>query len=59
MLSIEIARREGEAPDLLDAVIEEDGRLQLIRSSFGPADRETEVTAVVAKEDNDRLLLLL
>lgn len=57
--SIEIARREGEASDAIHAVIEEDGRLQMIRNSFGPDDWETEVTAAVAKEDKDRLLLFL
>jgi hypothetical protein len=59
MPNIEIARREGEASDSVHAVIEEDGRLQLIRNSFGPGDWETEVTAAVAKEDKDQLLLLL
>jgi len=59
MPSIEIARRQGEASGSIHAVIEEDGRLQLIRNSFGPGDWETEVTAAVAKEDKDRLLLLL
>ncbi|MFN2157350.1 MAG: hypothetical protein ACK2UX_19130 [Anaerolineae bacterium] len=59
MLSIEIARREGEASDAIHAEIEEDGRLQMIRNSFGPGDWETEVTAAVAKEDKDRLLLYL
>jgi len=59
MPSIEIARKEGETSDFVDAAIEEDGRLQMIRNSFGPGDYETEVTAAVAKEDKDRLLLLL
>lgn len=59
MPSIEIARREGEASDSVHAVIEEDGRLQLIRNSFGPGDWESEVTAAVAAEDKDQLLLLL
>ena len=31
----------------------------MIRNSFGPDDCGTEVTAVIAKEDKDRLLLLL
>ena len=59
MPSIEIARRKGEVSDSVHAVIEEDGRLQLIRNSFGPGDWETEVTAAIAKEDKDQLLLLL
>jgi hydroxyethylthiazole kinase-like sugar kinase family protein len=59
MPSVEIARKEGEASDFVDAVIEEDGRVQMIRNSFGPGDYETEVTAAVAAEDKDRLLLAL
>ncbi len=59
MPSVEIARKEGEASDFVDAVIEEDGRVQMIRNSFGPGDYETEVTAAVAAEDRDRLLLAL
>lgn len=60
MVSVEIARRkEGETSDTVDAVIEEDGRVQMIRNSFGPGDYETEVTAAVREEDKDRLLLAL
>ena len=59
MPSIEIARREGECADSIHAVIEEDGRLQLIRCSFRPGDWETEVTAAIAREDKDQLLLCL
>jgi hypothetical protein len=59
MSSVEIARKEGEASDFVDAVIEEDGRVQMMRNSFGPGDYETEVTAAVAEEDKDRLLLVL
>jgi len=59
MDSVEIARKEGEASDSVDAVIEEDGRVQMIRNSFGPGDYETEVTAAVAAADKERLLLAL
>lgn len=59
MPSVEILKNQGEVADFISAVIEEDGRLQMIRNSFGPADFETEVTAAVATEDKDRLLLAL
>ena len=59
MPSVEIAIKRGQASDFVDAVIEEDGRVQMIRNSFGPGDYETEVTADVAAEDRDRLLLAL
>jgi len=59
MSSVEIARKEGEASDFVAAVMEEDGRVQMIRNPFGPGDYETEVTAAVAAEDKDQLLLAL
>ena len=59
MPSVELAKKRGDVSDFVDAVIEEDGRLQMIRNSFGPGDYETEVTAAVAREDKDRLLLAL
>jgi hypothetical protein len=59
MASVDIARREGNAADFVHAAIEEDGRVQMVRNSFGPGDFETEVTAAVDKEDKDRLLLAL
>ena len=59
MPKVELAKKRGDVSDFVDAVIEDDGRLQVIRNSFGPGDYETEVTAAVAKEDKDRLLLAL
>jgi len=59
MLSVDIARKEGDAADYVYAAIEEDGRVQMVRNSFGPGDFETEVTAAVDREDKDRLLLAL
>lgn len=58
MPSVELAKKRGDVSDFVDAAIEEDGLL-LVRNSFGPGDYETEVTAAVAKEDKDRLLLAL
>ena len=59
MPKVELAQKRGDVSDYVDAVIQDDGRLQVIRNSFGPGDYETEVTAAVAKEDKDRLLLAL
>ncbi len=59
MPSIELAKKQGDVSDFVDAVITDDGDLQMIRNSFGPGDYETEVTAAVPREDKDRLLLAL
>jgi hypothetical protein len=56
MRSIEIARREGERADYVDASLDDDGALRVMRNSFGPGDYETEVTAIVFAEDVERLL---
>lgn len=59
MPKVVLAKRQGDVSDSVDAVIADDGRLQVIRNSFGPGNYETELTASVAKEDKDRLLLAL
>ena len=56
MPSVELVARRGEVSDFVDATIEEDGRLQVIRNSFGPGDYESEVIASVAADDKARLL---
>ena len=56
---IRLFKKKGDISDYVDAVIKEDGDLQLIRNSFGPGSFETEVTASIRKKDKDRLLLAL
>ena len=51
--------KKGEVSDYIDAVIEDGGRLQVIRNSFGPGDYETEVTAAVSAQEKEKLLLAL
>ena len=59
MPGVDIAERRGDAADYVHAAIAEDGRVQVVRNSFGPGDYETEVTAAVDEKDKDRLLLAL
>lgn len=59
MRTVEIANRQGDASDYVDASIDDDGALRVMRNSFGPGDYETEVTAIVLAADLDRLLQAL
>ena len=56
MHAVEIARRTGDRADYVDASLDDDGDLRVMRNSFGPGDYETEVTAIVFAKDLARLL---